>query len=67
MPEYIVRFVQLHESFRRAELQALADLVEVPIEFVHYSDEVSDMLEQHIHTVSVRTAKHEPPTPCTTI
>lgn len=40
MPDYLVRFVQMHESFRQAELQALADVAEVPIEFVKYDDEV---------------------------
>ncbi|KAF2447932.1 tRNA guanosine-2'-O-methyltransferase [Karstenula rhodostoma CBS 690.94] len=39
MPDYLVRLVQMHESFRQAELQALADVVEVPIEFVKYEDE----------------------------
>lgn len=41
MPEYLVRFVQLHESFRQAELQALADVADVAIEFVKYNEEVS--------------------------
>ncbi|KAF9740960.1 hypothetical protein PMIN02_011135 [Paraphaeosphaeria minitans] len=39
MPDYIVRLVHMHESFRQAELQALADVAEVPIEFVKYEQE----------------------------
>ncbi|PSN72913.1 tRNA guanosine-2'-O-methyltransferase [Corynespora cassiicola Philippines] len=38
MPEYLVRLVQMHESFRKAELQALADLNGIPIEFVKYDE-----------------------------
>lgn len=41
MPDYLVRLVQMHESFRQAELQALADVAEVPIEFIKYDEEVS--------------------------
>lgn len=41
MPDYLVRLVQMHESFRQAELQALADIAEVSIEFVQYEEEVS--------------------------
>ncbi|KAF2204616.1 tRNA guanosine-2'-O-methyltransferase [Delitschia confertaspora ATCC 74209] len=36
MPLYLVRFVQMHESFRKAELEALAELAGVEIEFVSY-------------------------------
>jgi tRNA G10 N-methylase Trm11 len=42
MPDYLVRLVQMHESFREAELQALADVAEVPIEFVKYEEEASE-------------------------
>lgn len=41
MPEYLVRLVQVHESFRKAELEALAELAGVDIKFVHYLDDVS--------------------------
>ncbi|KAF2706511.1 RNA methylase family protein [Pleomassaria siparia CBS 279.74] len=36
MPQYLVRFVQMHESFRTAELEALAVLVGVKIEVMKY-------------------------------
>lgn len=44
MPDYLVRLVQMHESFRKAELQALADVTQVPIEFVKYDEEVNEFL-----------------------
>ncbi|KAI4232586.1 MAG: hypothetical protein LQ349_004920 [Xanthoria aureola] len=34
--DYLVRFVQLHESFRKAELEALADLYGIDMDFLHY-------------------------------
>lgn len=40
MIEFLVRLVQVHESFRKAELQALAQLAGVTIEFVYYSEDV---------------------------
>ncbi|KAF1968644.1 tRNA guanosine-2'-O-methyltransferase [Bimuria novae-zelandiae CBS 107.79] len=39
MPDYLVRLVQMHESFRQAELQALADVAELSIEFVKYDND----------------------------
>ncbi len=38
--EYLVRFVQVHESFRRSELQALAILAKVNVEVLFYSEYV---------------------------
>ncbi|KAL8755195.1 MAG: hypothetical protein Q9199_003829 [Rusavskia elegans] len=35
--EYLVRFVQMHESFRKAELEAMADLYGVNMDFLHYN------------------------------
>ncbi|KAL8766804.1 MAG: hypothetical protein Q9209_006543 [Squamulea sp. 1 TL-2023] len=32
--EYLIRFVQMHESFRKAEVEALADLHNIKIEFL---------------------------------
>ncbi|KAF2003376.1 RNA methylase family protein [Amniculicola lignicola CBS 123094] len=39
MPDYLVRLVQVHESFRKTELQSLADLNRVEIEFVKYAED----------------------------
>lgn len=38
--EYLVRFVQMHESFRKAELEAMADLYRIKMEFLHYNQYV---------------------------
>jgi len=38
--EYLVRFVQVHESFRRSELEALAVLADVNVEVLFYSEYV---------------------------
>lgn len=40
MKEYLVRLAQIHESFRLAELRALAELVETEMEIVRYDDDV---------------------------
>lgn len=43
MPQYLIRLAQVHESFRKVELQALADIVQVSLEFVHYEEDVSSL------------------------
>lgn len=40
MPTYLVRLAQTHESFRKTELQALADLAGVNLEFIKYDENV---------------------------
>ena len=35
--EYLLRFIQTHETFRLPEIQALADLEGIPMEVVSYS------------------------------
>ncbi|KAF9695855.1 hypothetical protein EKO04_005887 [Ascochyta lentis] len=39
MPHYLVRLAQIHESFRKAELRALAELAGVELEIVEYDDD----------------------------
>lgn len=39
MPEYLVRLVQVHESFRKTELEALAELTGVEMEIILYSED----------------------------
>ncbi|RAL17237.1 putative histone deacetylase SIR2 [Aspergillus homomorphus CBS 101889] len=34
--EYLIRFAQVHESFRQPEIQALADLAGIDLEFIYY-------------------------------
>lgn len=36
--DYLVRLVQVHEKFRRAELDALAAIADTDLQIVHYSD-----------------------------
>lgn len=43
--EYLIRFIQMHESFRRPETEALADLCGLELEWVYYSDDVSQSLK----------------------
>ncbi|KAL8933255.1 MAG: hypothetical protein Q9211_005884, partial [Gyalolechia sp. 1 TL-2023] len=35
--DYLIRFAQVHESFRKPELQALADLFRIEVKFLEYS------------------------------
>lgn len=44
MPEYLVRFAQVHESFRKAEITALAEVAGIPFEIVEYNDDVGEYL-----------------------
>jgi len=41
MPQYLVRLAQAHESFRKVEMRALADIAGVTLEFVRYEEDVS--------------------------
>lgn len=41
--EYLVRFVQVHESFRKPELDALAGLAGVHLDTVTYSKDVREL------------------------
>lgn len=47
--EYLVRFAQVHESFRKPEIQALADLFAFDLEFLEYSQYVCYFL-MNIHS-----------------
>lgn len=37
---YLIRFLQVHETFRRPEVEALATLANVRVEFEEYSESV---------------------------
>lgn len=43
MPEYLIRCVQQHESFRKAELESLATLAGVEMNFISYSESVRSL------------------------
>jgi tRNA (guanine10-N2)-methyltransferase len=38
--EYLIRFVQQHEPFRKPEIDALAELCKINLRWVSYSDAV---------------------------
>lgn len=38
--EYLIRLVQVHESFRRPEIEAIAMLANVNVEFLYYAESV---------------------------
>lgn len=40
--EYMIRFTQVHETFRLAEIKALAVLEAIEVEILSYSPSVSD-------------------------
>jgi tRNA G10 N-methylase Trm11 len=40
MPQYLVKLAQVHESFRRAELNTLAELASIDIKFDFNSEDV---------------------------
>jgi tRNA G10 N-methylase Trm11 len=39
--EYLIRFTQVHETFRLAEIEALAVLEDIKLEIISYSPTVS--------------------------
>lgn len=39
--EYLIRLIQIHETFRKPELEALAEVANIQLEFVFYSADVS--------------------------
>jgi tRNA G10 N-methylase Trm11 len=56
MPTYLVRLAQSHESFRKVELQALADVAGVVIDFIKYEEDVGHFdFFPDIHCVFVLT------------
>lgn len=57
MPDYLVRLVQVHESFRKAELLAVAEIAGVEIEIVEYDDAVSDIILHFNPVTQLRTLR----------
>lgn len=42
----LIRFTQTHETFRLAEIQALAELENVPLKVEHYVSNVSEVYDK---------------------
>ncbi len=38
--EFLIRFVQIHETFRKPEIEALAALANINVEFLIYGETV---------------------------
>ena len=38
--EYLIRFIQMHETFRKPETDALAELNGLDVEWIFYSESV---------------------------
>lgn len=49
--EYLIRFVQMHETFRRPEAQALATLAGINVEFLVYSEYVRSFIIKTCATI----------------
>lgn len=49
--EYLIRFVQMHETFRRPEVQALATLAGINVEFLIYSEYVRSFITKTCATL----------------
>ena len=47
--DFLIRFVQIHETFRKPEIEALAVLANVNLEFLFYTESVRlDVLSPHL-------------------
>lgn len=42
--DYLIRFVQIHESFHKPEVEALAILANVNVEFLFYDERVGSQI-----------------------
>ena len=38
--QYLIRFIQTHETFRKPETDALAHSASLELEWIHYSEDV---------------------------
>jgi tRNA (guanine10-N2)-methyltransferase len=38
--EFLIRFIQMHESFRKPETDAIADLLGLEIDWIRYAEDV---------------------------
>lgn len=50
--DFLIRFAQVHESFRKPEIQALATLRGVNVEFLVYTDDVGSI--RHDYSFSIQ-------------
>lgn len=50
--EYLIRFAQSHESFRRPEIEALADLAGIELDILFYDGSVRFLLSNLLYARS---------------
>lgn len=53
--DYFIRFVQVHETFRRPEIEALATLANINVEFLHYSKSVGSLSALPVRTCRIQS------------
>ena len=58
--EYLIRLVQVHESFRVAELHALAQLASVDLQIIEYSPSVRPFFPPHNPSLSESDPRKSP-------
>jgi tRNA (guanine10-N2)-methyltransferase len=49
--EYLIRFAQVHESFRLAEIQAIAITEHIDLRIVEYSDAVGILMVYSLQSI----------------
>lgn len=48
MMDYLIRFVQIHETFRKPETESLAEMAGIEVEWLSYSEDVREHREAKI-------------------
>ena len=41
--DYLIRFIQMHESFRKPETDALAEMLGLGVRWIYYSEDVREL------------------------
>lgn len=49
--EYLIRFRQMHETFRQPEIEALAEMNNFTIEWLSYTDDVGSIPHRHFSQI----------------
>ena len=58
--EYLIRFAQFHETFRKPEIDALAVLEDIHIEWVSYSEDVGRDWNSYPASISASSSTVNP-------
>lgn len=49
--DFLIRFVQVHEQFRQAEIEALGAIAGVLVEVISYSNKASSLFSRQLHYI----------------